>query len=171
MSKGRETADVLSFHAQLRERTTVAACSELFKDAVARFGIHFVACGEIDLADRGRNVMFIAELPKTWMRDYVRSGFVDRNPVLNGLKVYRRAFSFVDMIHDKRFSTFDREALRAAAKNGWARGLVVPVSRGGTGFGFVTLVGLGEEFDPAERTYLCLVSECLLTRIRALAPA
>ncbi len=67
-----------------------------------------------------------------------------------------------------RFSTFDREALRAAAENGWARGLAVPVARGGTRFGLVTLIGRGEEFDPAQRAYLCLISECLMTRIRSL---
>ena len=67
-----------------------------------------------------------------------------------------------------RFSTFDREALRAAAENGWARGLAVPVARGGTRFGLVTLIGRGEEFDQAQRAYLSLISECLLTRIRSL---
>jgi DNA-binding CsgD family transcriptional regulator len=168
VTKGRETADALCFHAKLRERTSVAACSELFKEAVAQFGIHVVACGEIDLADRDRNVMFIAEWPKAWMRYYVQSGFVDRDPVLNALKVYGRAFSFVDIVHDKRFSTFDREAVRAAAENGWARGLAVPVPRGGTRFGLVTLIGRGKEFDEAQRSYLCLISECLLTRIRSL---
>ncbi len=168
MTKGRDTADALCFHARLQECASVAACAELFKGAVAQFGIHVVACGEIDLVDRGRNVMFIADWPKAWMRYYVRSGFVDRDPVLNALKVYRRAFSFVDIIHDKRFSTFDREALRAAAENGWTTGLAVPVARGGTRFGLVTLIGRGEEFDPAQRAYLCLISECLLTRIRAL---
>lgn len=168
MTKAPETLDVLRFHAELQERTSVAACAQLFKETVAQFGIHVVACGEIDLADRSRNVMFIAEWPKAWMSYYIRSGFVGRDPVLNALKVYRRAFSFVDIVHDRRFSSLDREALRAAAENRWDRGLAVPVARGGTRFGLVTLIGRGKEFDRAQRAYLCLISECLLTRIRSL---
>jgi len=166
--KAPETLDALRFHAELQERTSVAACADLFRETVAPFGVHAIACGEIDLADRGRNVMFIAEWPKPWIRYYVRSGFVDRDPVLNALKIYRKTFSFVDIVHDKRFSSLEREALRAAAENGWARGLAVPVARGGTRFGLVTLIGRGEEFDRCERSYLCLISECLLTRIRSL---
>jgi len=63
-----------------------------------------VACGEIDLADRSRNVMFIAEWPKAWMSYYIRSGFVGRDPVLNALKVYRRRFrsSTSSMTEDSR---------------------------------------------------------------------
>ena len=59
--------------------------------------------------------------------------------------------------------------MRAAAEHGWARGLAAPVARGGTRFGLVTLIGRGqEEFEPSQRTFLCLISECLLTRIRSL---
>jgi Autoinducer binding domain len=161
VTKVPETLDALRFHAELQERTSVAACADLFRETVAQFGVHAIACGEIDLADRNRNVMFIAEWPKAWIRYYVESGFVARDPVVNALKVYRKAFSFVDLVHDKRFSSLDREALRAAAENGWARGLAVPVARGGTRFGLVTLIGRGKEFDQTERSYLCLISECL----------
>jgi DNA-binding CsgD family transcriptional regulator len=168
MAKVRETTDTLGFYAKLQERTSVAGCYDLFKETVAQFGINVIACGEIDLADRNRNVMFIAEWPKAWMRYYVRSGFIDRDPVVNALAVYRKAFSFVDIVHDRQFSSLDREALRAAAKYGWGRGLAVPVARGGTRFGLITLIGRGKEFDPCQRSYLCLISECLLTRIRAL---
>ena len=170
MIKAPETSDALRFHAQLQERTSVAACAELFKETVARFGVHAFACGEIDLAERDRNVMFIAEWPKAWVRYYVKSGLVERDPILNALKVCRCAFSFNDIRHDPRFSGLDRETMRAAAEHGWARGLAVPVARGGTRFGLVTLIGRGEEFERSQRAFLSLISECLLTRIRSLGP-
>ncbi len=170
MLKVREPPEALRFHAELQERTSVAACADLFRETVAHFGVHVVACGEIDLADRDRNVMFMAEWPEAWKRYYVQSGFIDRDPVVNALKVYRKAFSFVDIVHDRRFSSLDREALHAAAEHGWTSGLAVPVARGGTRFGLVTLIGRGKEFDPSQRSYLCLISECLLTRIRSLGP-
>jgi hypothetical protein len=55
--------DPLHFYTELQARTSVAACSALFRDAVALFEIVAFAYGEIDLAERSRNVMFIAEWP------------------------------------------------------------------------------------------------------------
>ena len=65
------TPDLLRFYSDLQARTSVAACSALFQEAVARFEIVAFACGEIDLAERTRNVMFIAEWPQAWI-DYIR---------------------------------------------------------------------------------------------------
>jgi DNA-binding CsgD family transcriptional regulator len=170
VTKASQTLDALRFHSELQERTSVAACADLFRATVAQFGIHAFACGEIDLAERDRNVMFIAEWPKAWLRYYVKSGLVERDPILNALKVCRCAFSFNDIRHDQRFSSLDRQTLHAAAEHGWARGLAVPVARGGTRFGLVTLIGRGKEFEQSQRSFLFLISECLLTRIRSLGP-
>jgi DNA-binding CsgD family transcriptional regulator len=160
--------DPLRFYTELQARTTVAACSALFREAVARFEIAAFACGEIDLAERTRNVMFIAEWPHAWLDYYVKSGFIERDPIVNALRVYRKAFSFGDIIRDRRFSRPDRDALRAAGKYGWSRGLAVAVPRGGERFGLVTMIGGGDEPAPAQRAYLCLISECLIARIRSL---
>jgi hypothetical protein len=54
--------DTLRFYAELRERTSVSACTDLFREAVAPFGIIAFACGEIDLLDRDRNVLFVAAM-------------------------------------------------------------------------------------------------------------
>ena len=64
----------------------------------------------------------------------------------------------------------DREALRTAAEHGWTSGLAVPVARGGTRFGLVTLIGRRIEFDQAQRAYLCLISQILFYRIRSPGP-
>ena len=89
----REAPDALRFYAELQQRTSVAACSALFKKAIAVFEIVAFACGEIDLADRDRNVMFIAEWPEAWLQFYVKSGFINRDPVVNALAFYRKPFS------------------------------------------------------------------------------
>jgi len=164
----REAPDALRFYAELQQRTSVAACAALFKKAIAVFEIVAFACGEIDLADRNRNVMFIAEWPEAWLQFYMKSGFINRDPVVNALAFYRRPFEFSDIVRDPHFSTSEREALRAAAEYGWSRGLAVPVARGGTRFGLVTMIGRGAKLGEFERSYLCLISECLLTRIRSL---
>jgi hypothetical protein len=168
VTKLQEPPDALTFYAQLQKLTSVAACSELFKLTVSPFAIGAFACGEVDLVDRNRSVMFIAEWPREWLRFYVASGFIERDPILNALQVCREPFSFSDLASDPKFSKTEREAMRLAAQHGWKQGLVVPVDRGGKRIGLVTLFGGGEEFDPLHRSFLCLASECLLNRVRAL---
>jgi DNA-binding CsgD family transcriptional regulator len=165
-----EAPDVLRFYTELQQRKSVAGCSALFKDAVSRFGMVAFACGELDLADRDRNVMFVAEWPQAWRRYYEKSGFLKRDPLINALAFYRQPFEFADIVRDSRFSNADRDLVRAAAEHGWSRGLVVPVARGGARYGLVTMIGHGEPLDEFKRAYLCLISECLLSRIHALWP-
>jgi DNA-binding CsgD family transcriptional regulator len=166
----REAPDALRFHAELQRRSSVASCSALFKDAVSQFAIVAFACGEIDLADRDRNVMFIAEWPERQLRCYVKSGFIDRDLLVDAVALYRGPFEFADILREPRFSSADREALRAAAEYGWGRGLAVPFARGGTRFGLVMMIGRGERLDEFQRSYLCLISECLMNRIHSLRP-
>jgi DNA-binding CsgD family transcriptional regulator len=114
-----EAFDVLRFYTELQQRSSVAACSALFKNAVARFGMVAFACGELNIADRDRSVLFTTE----W---------------------------------------------QAAPERDWSRALVVHVARGSTRYGIVTMIGPGEPLDEFQRDCLCLISECLLSRIRAL---
>ena len=152
----------------MQQLTSVAACADLFKQTVAKFGIHAFACGEIDLAERDRNVMFIAEWPKAWVRYYVKSGLVERDPILNALKVCRSAFSFNDIRHDQRFSNLDREMLRAAAE-AW-----LGAGPGGADFARRRAFRARHpdwarrRIRPGAAHLPCLISECLLTRIRSL---
>ena len=73
MKHDGEAPNVLRFYTELQQITSVAACSALFKEAVARFGMVAFACGELDLADRDRNVIFVAEWPKACLIDSERS--------------------------------------------------------------------------------------------------
>lgn len=123
MRKRPEAEEALRFYAELQDRTSVAACAELFRDVVARFGIEAFACGEIDLEDRDRNVMFIAEWPKAWLRYYMRSGFIRRDPVVNAVTLYRKPFTFGDIVRDTRFSSLEREADGDRLRRVWVRRL------------------------------------------------
>ena len=89
MSQSVGAADPLRFYLDLQGRASVAACAALFRTEVERFGLVAFACGEIDVSDRGRNVMFIAEWPEDWRRYYAASNFVERDPILNALSLYR----------------------------------------------------------------------------------
>ena len=125
MKHDGEAPDVLRFYTELQQRKSVAGCSALFKDAVSRFGMVAFACGELDLVDRDRNVMFVAEWPQAWRRYYEKSGFLKRDPLINALAFYRQPFEFADIVRDSRFSNADRDLVRAAAEHGWSRGLAI----------------------------------------------
>lgn len=161
--------DLAVFHAELQERDTVAACASLFKKTVAPFGFISFAYGEIDLADRMRSVMFWIDWPEGWVKEYVKTGFTEQDPVLNALNHYRKAFTWSDIVKDRRFSNLNPRALAVTKENDWAEGLVVPVSRGGSIYGVVSLLGRSGALPPPLRSQLCVVSECFVTRVRALA--
>jgi hypothetical protein len=50
-----------------------------------------------------------------WMPYHVRSGFRDRDPVHNALKVYRKAFSFVEIIYALIFRVYNWESSEVAS--------------------------------------------------------
>lgn len=160
--------DLARFHAELQERDTVAACASLFKKAVAPFGFVSFAYGEIDLADRKRSAMFWIDWPGGWVKQYVETGFTEHDPVLNALNHFRKAFTWSDIVRDRRFSNLNPRALAVVKENDWAEGLVVPVSRGGAIFGVVSLLGRSGALPPPLRSQLCVVCECFVTRVRAL---
>lgn len=169
MSEVSSASDVLQIYTALQECASVSACGSLFRSAIAPFGLAALACGEVDLSDRDRNVLFLAEWPEDWRRYYAESGFIERDPILNALSLYRGTFTFGDIIRDRRFfARPEREAFRVGAEQGWGRGMAVALPRGGNCFGLVTLLGRGGEFGADERVYLRLISECLLARVRAL---
>jgi LuxR family quorum sensing-dependent transcriptional regulator len=155
------------FYAELSEQHSIASCASVFKTWVARYGFVAIACGEVDLAERSRNVLYIVDWPKSWLKYYESSGFIDRDPVLNALKILRKAFTWSEILRDRRFSNLDREALRYSAQYGWSEGLVVPVPRGGERYGLVSLIG-HSKVTAHQRLHICLMSECLLTRVRSL---
>lgn len=163
--------DPTDFYVELQEQRSLQACARIFKDAIACSGFTVFACGELDFDDLDRNVMYIAEWPEAWRRFYFEQGFIHRDPVVNALDVYRRPFTFREGMGDRRFLSGDKDLLRAAAEHGWSRGLVVPVPRGGSRFGLVSLVGAGPDIEAADRARLTLMSECLLARVRTLVQA
>ena len=157
------TPDLLRFYSDLQARTSVAACSALFQEAVARFEIVAFACGEIDLAERTRNVMFIAEWPQAWIDYYVKSGFIERDPIVNALRVLSQG------VFVRRYPA--RPALLAPGPRGLARCGGIRLEPGPGGPRRARRRALRARHhdrrrrcssDPTQRAYLCLIGECLL---------
>ena len=128
--------------------------------------IYSFAVGEIDIADRNRCVFFILEWPEEWRKFYLTSGFVQRDPLVEMIPVLGKPFSWSELRNSRKLSHIGREALKMLADNGWTEGLAVPVPRGGTRYGLVSLVGHGEVPHPtAER--IALPRQPLRARPRA----
>ena len=161
--------DIAGFFERLQRCKTVRDSADLFRDTIAPLGFVAFACGEIDIEQRSRNVLFMAEWPPEWLRYYRSSGFIEKDPILGALRIYREPFTFGDIIRDRRFSKLDRESMRAAAENGWARGFAAPFPRGGSHLGLVTMLGRSGEMDDALRAPLAVISHLLLSHARRVA--
>ena len=170
MAKSLPGLDAVRFYEELQEQDAVASCASLFKSAIRPFDFDTFACGEIDLSDRARNVFYAIEWPKSWRDFYVSSGLIERDPLLEALKFRHKPFTWSELRKDRKFPVAWRELLHLVVDYGWTEGLAVPVSRGGTRYGLVSLVGHSTGLTAQERSLLCLISECFLTRVRSLGP-
>jgi DNA-binding CsgD family transcriptional regulator len=158
------------FYSKLRQLETPAACADLFRDAILPFGFNTFACGEVDLADRDRNVFYIVDWPEAWRRFYVGSGLVNRDPVVGALDTKTEPFTWSDLRKDGRLKDLGRVALDLCAAEGWTEGFVVPLPRGYNRVGLVSLVGHGPTLTPEARAFLTLISLALHTHVRSLIP-
>jgi LuxR family quorum sensing-dependent transcriptional regulator len=154
----------------LQEARSVADCASIFKRAVQAYDVDVFACGEIDLLNKSVVVFHIIEWPDDWRNYYMRSKLVEFDPTFDRLRALCKPFTWTELKRELRLDNRGREAFRQTAKKGWREGLVVPVDRGGSFCGLVSLVGRAPRFLSAERLQLCVMSEALLGRVRALGP-
>jgi LuxR family quorum sensing-dependent transcriptional regulator len=170
MSATSET-DAFQFNTLLRRLDDIPACAALFRDTIAPFGFDAFACGEVDVVDRGRSAFYIIDWPDRWRQFYVASNLIERDPLLDALPLRREPFTWSELRRDRKLSRAGREALDLVAANGWTEGLVVSLPRAPGRFGLISLVGHCTPLEPATRAFLCLISICLHTHVRALVPA
>jgi len=168
MTNAAVERNAVEFYTELQKQDSIDACALIFKGAIEKFGFDTFACGEVDLAHRDRNVFYIIDWPESWRKFYIGNGLLDRDPLIGALSARRKSFTWSDLRKDKTISQIGRDAIRLAAEYGWSEGLAVAVPRGETRFGLVSLVGHSEDLVSYDRALLCLMSECLLARIRSL---
>jgi LuxR family transcriptional regulator, quorum-sensing system regulator BjaR1 len=159
------------FHPLIAASRTVAECTAIFLKFLRPYQIETFACGEVDIAAKVRNTFFVIEWPKRFRDFYVKSGLVTRDPVVNSLEWYSNPFTWQELRADRRISILGTEALDKIRANGWADGLAVPIPRGGTRYGLVSLVAERRStIDPDTKAILSLHSVCFHERVRSMAP-
>jgi LuxR family quorum sensing-dependent transcriptional regulator len=166
--RSRSRASAVEFYRTLQECRDIASCAALFKKFVAAYNVDVFACGEVDLDNKGLTVFHIIEWPENFRKLYRAANMVERDPVVEGLRHFRAPFTWTDLRRERLLDWVGTEKLRRLIlQYGWRDGLVVPIARGGTRYGIVSLVGRSPLLSAQSRTHLSLASECLLTRIRS----
>jgi DNA-binding CsgD family transcriptional regulator len=167
----RSKPSAVEFYRGLQECRDVESCAALFKRFVAAYNVDVFACGEVDLDNKGLTVFHIIEWPENFRKFYRAANLVERDPVVEGLRHFRAPFTWTDLRRQRLLDPVGSERLRRLVlQYGWRDGLVVPVARGGTCYGLVSLVGRSPLLSAQSRTHLSLASECLLARIRSFGP-
>ena len=150
---------------------TPASCTKLFLEVLRPYKVEILACGEVDLAVMERTVFFVIEWPDDWRKFYLSSGFVGHDPVVAALAHRQGPFTWSELRGDRQLSLAGTEALQRISDHGWSEGLVVPIPRGGSRYGLVSLAGKGRHFTPYEKSLIALLSIGFHERVRAMAPA
>ncbi len=164
------TNEAIRFYLDLQRCDGMDDCAREFKRFIRGFGFAGYAAGEVDIDDRDRTVFYILDWPAEWMDFYVKSGFLDRDPLVEALRRYQRPFTWSELRRERKLSDAGSEALRLLALQGWTEGLAVPVPRGGSLYGLVSLAGRCAPLGEEDKALVCLVSGYFLSHIRALGP-
>ncbi len=157
--------------ASIRAAHTPADCAKLFLEVLRPYQVEIFASGEVDLAFKERTVFFVIEWPNDWRHYYLSSGLVEHDPVVAALAHRQGPFTWSELRTDRQLSSAGTEVLQRLSDHGWTEGLVVPIPRGGTRFGLISLAGRGRHFTPNEKSLIALLSICFHERVRAMASA
>lgn len=112
-----------------------------FRAALTPLGIDTFSAGEVDTAHRNRATFAVVDWPESWRRFYFSSSLLERDVLVENLGLYGgRPFTWQDLRADRRLAPLGTEALDLVAEAGWRDGLAVPLHRGGTHYGIVSIV-------------------------------
>jgi len=143
---------------------------DYFRRFILQYNIDTFTSGEIDLANRKRMVFHAMEWPDRWRNYYFRSGMIEHDPVVGALGEEPGAFTWTELRSRRALTVAGTEALNKIAAEGWTDGLVVPLHRGGSHYGLVSLVTNNHTLDSAQKTELTAVSITFHDRMRYHVP-
>jgi Autoinducer binding domain len=115
MTKTRAKLDPPGFYAELQDQQSIVACAAIFKRAISLYGFDTYACGEVDIANRERNVFFVIEWPARWRKFYLDHNLVERDPLIEALTRLRRPFTWSELRNDRKMSILFSNGSRAGS--------------------------------------------------------
>jgi DNA-binding CsgD family transcriptional regulator len=133
---------------RLGQATTAAELSEMLVSAIADAGFDCIACGEIDIEESRRSTFFVNTWPADWLDFYRQERLIECDPLVAQMKLTAHPFAWSDLsFADPR----ERQVLKAVQEFGWIDGLAVPIPRGGSRFGLVSLASRAKVPDGEDR--------------------
>jgi len=144
--------------------------TDCFRNYITQFRVDTFTSGEIDLVNRKRNCFHAMEWPDRWRTYYFHSGLLQHDPVIEALPRTPGAYTWGEIRSHHGLSIAGTDALNRIAAEGWTDGLVVPLHRGGTHYGLVSLVVRESQLEPNDKAELTAASLAYHHRMRHLVP-
>src|SRR5262249_1734621 len=132
--------DANTFNQRLRHCERPADCTALFREAIAPYGLHTFAVGELDLSVREPTVIYVQDWPDSWRDFYIGTEFVERDPVVDALADRWEPFTWSEL-RERRSFDLGGQGQGIADAFGWREGLAVPLGRGLNRIGAVSMAG------------------------------
>jgi LuxR family transcriptional regulator, quorum-sensing system regulator BjaR1 len=122
---------------KLAEAREPEAVRTVFINAMTSCGFVTLAAGEMDMEDARRSSFIINTWPQSWLEYYDREKVVEYDPIVPKLQAGEGSFCWSEL----SFKTPRQIALMSEARSrGWVDGLVIPIPRGGSILGLISLV-------------------------------
>ena len=160
--------DLSAFAADVSAAPDAESATALFRPILHSFGFDTFSCGEIDLTDFRRAVFYVVDWPSEFAVAYYATDLIVTCPLMRGLTVFDRPYCWADA-RSLCFQTKGSWRMAEAAKaNGWDEGLIVPLPRGGSRRGVISLMGRAERINPHERPMMTALATIYYERVRGL---
>lgn len=160
--------DLSAFAADVSAAPDAGSATALFRPIVHNFGFDTFSCGEIDLTDYRRAVFYVMDWPSEFAMTYYATDLIMTCPLMRALTIFDRPYCWADargLCFQTKGSWRMAEAARA---NGWDEGLIVPLPRGGSRRGVVSMMGRAERINPDERPLITALATIYYERVRGL---
>lgn len=123
-----------------------------FQHYVENIGFSAVACIKMpDFGEETADCVLMSTMPEAWLRRYVDTGFLKRDPLLKEVLRTYEPFSWSELLMRRVLDRGDREMLDEAARYGMTDGFVVPIYETGGYTGFVGMAGATGTIARADR--------------------
>lgn len=162
------TEGLAGFAAHALQAQDADELTQRFQGFAAGRGMSGFACGEIDLRDLRRTVMFAADWPADWMEIYARERLVEHDPAVSALGRLSGIVGWGMLREESRSRTPVFRSVEAAEDYGWRDGVFVPIPRGGSRYGLATATGMQGPLSPEERSEIGVALVLFYERFRAL---
>lgn len=160
--------DISSFAADILAAPDAPAATALFKKLLGRFGYATFSCGEADVRDYRRSVFYVVDWPRDFADAYHAGDMIAACPIMRALAERDQPFCWAD-IREFCFSTKGSwRLLETARAYGWEEGLVVPLPRGGSRKGIISMMGHPRHLHAEDRPLVAALAMVYYERVRGM---